>query len=323
MNSQAEAILVLGMHRSGTSAVAGAVRLLGATPPVATIPAGPDNPSGFWESRSVLGVNDWILYERRATWYECLGFDANGLDVRTRAAALALIMLCLMADFGSAPLPLIKDPRICLLLDLWLPALHARGVSPMVLLVVRSPDEVARSLAARERLPAAISGALWLRYMLDAEYATRGCRRQMLAYDDLLRDWRAVLTPSDRPGAIAWPVDPQAVAPDIDRFLDARLRHFGPSDQRKAADPLPFADLLEEAHEALCGLVQNAADQAQLSRLDRVRTAFQTWCGAHGRAWADALLDRHEIRRTLRFDVRLDWLRIAGDIPKAVTLPVA
>src|SRR5208283_3774018 len=132
------AILVLGMHRSGTSAVAGALSLLGAAPPARIIPAAPDNPSGFWESASILGTNDWILNQGAATWYECLGFDPNALDARTRATALTFVMLCMMSEFGGASLPLIKDPRICLLLDLWLPALRARGTSPVAVLVLRS-----------------------------------------------------------------------------------------------------------------------------------------------------------------------------------------
>ena len=322
MNTQtADAILVLGMHRSGTSAVAGVVGLLGATLPATTIPAGADNPSGFWESLSVLATNDWILKQRGATWYECLGFDADALDARTRATALTFVMLSLISEFGGAPMPLIKDPRICLLMDFWLPALRARGASPVALLVLRSPDEVAESLAAREHLPAAVSAALWLRYMLDAEFATRDCRRHILTYDDLLHDWRAVLTLAGHRTAITWPVDPQAAAPRIDGFLDPRLHHFGSVKRPKTVGSMPFGVWLQEAYSALYGLTQDPIDQAQLQRLDQVRTAFQVWYRAYGQAWAGAFLDRHQIRATRPFDVSPEWLRIATDMPNAITLP--
>ena len=322
MNNQAAAIiLVLGMHRSGTSAVAGAVRLLGATLPATTIPPGADNPSGFWEALSVLGTNDWILKQGGATWYECLGFDANALDVRTRAIALTIVMLSLRSEFGGASMPLIKDPRLCLLMDFWLPALHARGASPAALLVLRSPYEVAELLAARERLPPAVSASLWLRYMLDAEFATRGCGRHILAYDDLLRDGPAALTLAGQRAGIAWPVDPHAAAPRIDGFLDQRLRHFRPVERAQPMDSMAFVVWLDEVYAALRGLAQDPTDQAQLQRLDHVRTAFQVWCGAHGRPWADAFLDRHEIRATRPFDVPPDWLRFATNMPSAITLP--
>src|SRR5277367_3745254 len=320
-NHASDAILVLGMHRSGTSAVAGAIRLLGATLPAQTIPAGPDNPSGFWESLSILATNDWILNEGGATWYECLGFDANALDVRTRVTALTFVMLSMTSEFGAAPLPLIKDPRICLLMDFWLPALRARGVSPVVLLVLRSPEKVAQSLAAREHLPAAVSAALWLRYMLDAEYATRDCRRHILVYDDLLRDWRTELTLVGQRSAVTWPVAPDAVAPQMDRFLDARLRHFGPADRPMTPGSMPFVVWLEETNAALRGLARDPTDQSLLQRLDQVRTAFQVWCRAYGQAWAGTFLDRHAIRATRRFKVSPDWHRIATGIPNAIALP--
>jgi hypothetical protein len=319
-NQAAEPVLVLGMHRSGTSAVAGAVRLLGATQPRYTIPAGPDNPSGFWEALSILSTNDWILKQAGATWYDCLAFDANALDARTRATARTFVTLSLTSEFGGASMPLIKDPRICLLTDFWLPALHVRGASPVVLLVLRSPDEVAGSLAARERLPPAVAAALWLRYMLDAEFATRGCRRHILAYDDLLRDWRVVLTLAGQRAALAWPVDPQVAAPRIDRFLDARLRHFSPI-RRPQAGSMPFAVWLDEACAALRGLARDPTDQAQLQRLDHVRATFQAWCRAHGPTWAGAFLHQHEIRATRPFDVSPEWLRIAADMPNAMTMP--
>ena len=80
------AVLVLGMHRSGTSAVAGAVHLLGAEPPKHLIPAAADNPSGFFEATTVLGVNDWILKAGGSTWFDCLNFDPDSLPLRSRAS---------------------------------------------------------------------------------------------------------------------------------------------------------------------------------------------------------------------------------------------
>jgi hypothetical protein len=321
-NVGGEAILVLGMHRSGTSAVAGALSLLGAAPPAHLLPVAPDNPSRFWESEPILGTNDWILNQGAAKWYDCLGFDPDALDARTRGTALTFIMLCMMSEFADAPLPLIKDPRICQLLDLWLPALCARRTTPVVVLVLRSPDKVVESLAAREHLPAAITTALWLRHMLDAEFVTRFCRRHVILYDDLLRDWREALTLAGHRTAIAWPIGLEAAAPRIDRFIDVRLRHFGPVGRRNAVDAMPFAGWLEEAFAALRGLGRDPSDQLQLQRLDRVRTAFQMWCRSHNGTWADAFLHCHKIRATRPFEVSAAWHHIAKDIPNAITLPV-
>jgi hypothetical protein len=142
-----------------------------------------------------------------------------------------------------------------------------------------------------------------------------------MLYDDLLRDWRGALTLAGQRAAITWPVGLEAAAPRMDRLLDARLRHFGPVRRRSAADPMPFAAWLEEAYAALRGLAQDAADQHQLVRLDRVRTAFQAWCLSQSRAWADTFLQRHEIRATRPFEVPPGWQQIADAMPNAITLP--
>ena len=61
---QKRAIVVLGMHRSGTSAVAGAVNLLGAERPVAMPQGGPSNLLAYFEAYGVIHVNDWPPHRR-------------------------------------------------------------------------------------------------------------------------------------------------------------------------------------------------------------------------------------------------------------------
>ena len=68
------------------------------------LPPAADNPSGFFEAFGVVGVNDWILREAGATWYDCLGFIGNQLEPRKHAMALALINLCLINEFPNASL---------------------------------------------------------------------------------------------------------------------------------------------------------------------------------------------------------------------------
>src|SRR5579871_1700721 len=104
------AVLVLGMHRSGTSAVAGVAHLLGAEAPKHMIPAATDNPSGFFEAIIVLGVNDWILTAGGSTWFDCLNFDPDSLPPRTRSTGIALVNLSLIGEFKDASLLLLKDP---------------------------------------------------------------------------------------------------------------------------------------------------------------------------------------------------------------------
>ena len=64
------ALIVLGMHRSGTSSVAGALALAGAAAPKHLMPAAADNPKGFWESSAVADFNDRILNREGSNWHD-------------------------------------------------------------------------------------------------------------------------------------------------------------------------------------------------------------------------------------------------------------
>ena len=70
------AILVLGMHRSGTSAVTRVINLLGADLPSNLMPAvaGANEP-GFWESMDVYRLNDEILASVGSSWDDWRRFD--------------------------------------------------------------------------------------------------------------------------------------------------------------------------------------------------------------------------------------------------------
>ena len=62
-------ILILGMHRSGTSALAGGVAALGAGFGERLMQAVPDqNAKGFWEDLDVVSIDDRVLLALGRTW---------------------------------------------------------------------------------------------------------------------------------------------------------------------------------------------------------------------------------------------------------------
>jgi hypothetical protein len=309
-----KAILVLGMHRSGTSAVAGVASVLGASPPAHLLPAAQDNPSGYWESFGLAGVNDWILNQRGAAWYDCLNFDSGALDKRQRVVALTLIMVGVMSEFGAGLIPLIKDPRLCLLLDLWLPALQALNLPTAVLLVLRHPHEAAASLAARDDLPTTVSLALWLRHMLDAELATRGHPRHVLSYHTLLQNWRQTMAIAGKRATIAWPTHPDTLPDHAARWLDPSLRHHYAAHPSSAADATPLTLWCEEVHGALHGMEHDGSTTEHMERLDRARSRFTAWCHTEGCKLAEGMLRGHPIRKVPMFIPPAEWHRIADNL---------
>lgn len=63
-------IFVLGVHRSGTSALARTLQLHGAALPKTLMPAQADNPDGFWESRPIVQFNESLLKSAGRPWYD-------------------------------------------------------------------------------------------------------------------------------------------------------------------------------------------------------------------------------------------------------------
>ena len=68
-NASARALLVLGMHRSGTSALTRTLSLLGAALPQQLMGAKEENNAlGFWEPQAVYELNEALLRQLGSRW---------------------------------------------------------------------------------------------------------------------------------------------------------------------------------------------------------------------------------------------------------------
>jgi hypothetical protein len=140
-------ICVLGMHRSGSSLVAQVLRRGGAETGPALIGPSESNPDGHFEDRFVLGVNKKLLIRYGGTWDRPPSLPEGWLDdpfVRRLLDAASGYRRDVVA---RAKRFLFKEPRTCLLLPFW-----CRAFGEMTYVVVlRSPESVARSVVARNR----------------------------------------------------------------------------------------------------------------------------------------------------------------------------
>ena len=114
------ALLVLGMHRSGTSAITRVLNLLGCALPGDLLGANPSNPTGHWESQRALEINDALLHGLGRQWDDLRAMPADWLGSDAAARARGLIAEFVRTEAGSAPLWALKDPRLCLLAPLWI-----------------------------------------------------------------------------------------------------------------------------------------------------------------------------------------------------------
>jgi predicted nucleic acid-binding Zn-ribbon protein len=182
------ALLVLGMHRSGTSALTGALVRAGAHPGVTLLPATADNPEGYWECAPVVRLNDELLKRLGARWDSIVPFPAGWVSLPAVAALKPDAQRIIATEFGGTRLAVLKDPRLCRLLPFWREAFAEAGCAISCALMLRRPMEVAASLARRDQFAPEKSLALWLAHLADSERDSRGVSRAIVTYDALLAD---------------------------------------------------------------------------------------------------------------------------------------
>jgi hypothetical protein len=252
-------IWVIGMHRSGTSLVAGGLRLLGADlgPSDGILPPDPsDNPRGYWEQRAVIDLNNELLVRLDgsswsppalpAGWHERPDLD----DLRERARAI-------LSGFDEPAVWAIKDPRISLTLPFWLPLVDESAA----IVCLRSPRDVAASLDARDPegpLSRRAWTGVWLRYTRTAIEHAGGLPGARVFYDDWFADRaRQLRTLSAVLEELGSPPAASALAA-VDDFVAAELRHHASSLDEAVSDP----DTEPEARELYTELRAEAADRA-------------------------------------------------------------
>ncbi|MGH8549409.1 MAG: sulfotransferase family protein, partial [Methylococcales bacterium] len=175
-------LIVLGMHRTGTSALTGLLNLMGAYvgPKKRCIGANDENKKGFWERRDVVNLNQKTLRSCGADWYRVSGLNLDSLPdmkrFKKRAAGI-------IEDMDRHRPWVMKDPRLCLLFPLWKEFLQ----TPVCVHTYRSPIETAGSLQARNGFSINAGIALWEKYNLDALDASQHLPRILIHYKDLLK----------------------------------------------------------------------------------------------------------------------------------------
>lgn len=179
-------VVVIGMHRSGTSALTDAIRLLGCSIGDTGDFTSPRqwNPEGNWEHQRLIERNDLVLELHGGTWFAPPRLG-DGWASRRKARA----MLPRLRSEFAATYPeegwVWKDPRACLTLPLWLQAWDS---TPVAVMAFRHPLAVAKSLAARNGFSRRHGLALWEIYNAQALWHLREVPATVHRYERALDD---------------------------------------------------------------------------------------------------------------------------------------
>jgi GT2 family glycosyltransferase/glycosyltransferase involved in cell wall biosynthesis len=148
-------------------------------------------------------------------------------------------------DRATHALWALKDPRLCEFGAIWRDEALRAGMALGVVLAVRHPWEVARSLASRDGLSAGHGLLLWLHYTVSALQVADGLPTVVVSYSDVVADWRAVAARIQTlPGGrrLEWG---DAAAAELDEYIDAGERHHAQSHEDGSL-PTLVADLWGE-----------------------------------------------------------------------------
>src|SRR5260221_13056985 len=104
------ALLVLGMHRSGSSALTRVLSLLGASLPETLMPPDPNNEAGYWESAPINQCLEIVLRAAHTSWQDWTMFDPAWHRSERAALSMEKLRDAVRSEFLDARLPVIKDP---------------------------------------------------------------------------------------------------------------------------------------------------------------------------------------------------------------------
>ncbi|MFS8063933.1 MAG: sulfotransferase, partial [Luteimonas sp.] len=222
---QPTALLILGMHRSGTSAVTRVLNLHGVELGRQMLAPAEDNPSGFWENQRIVALHERLLAALDRSWSDPRSLPRHWKTSKAAHVARGEIDAVIESEFAASPLWAVKDPRLTRFLDLWSAALRDHGVQAKAVIVLRHPQEVAESIHRRNGCPRSLSWLLWLQSLRDAVAHTAELPRALVGYEELVTDWRKSVSRLGRTLDVHWPQPSSRVAEEVDAFLDPGFRH--------------------------------------------------------------------------------------------------
>jgi len=219
-------IVVLGMHRSGTSSLTRLISFAGAKLPNTLLKTRSGNESGHWESQKIVNYNDEFLKDLGRSWH-----DWKRLNIQKEQSVKFVKQTqdLIKQEYADENFIVLKDPRFCRYPHLLAQALTELEFSVKFSIITRNPLEVSESLMQRNRFSQVHSNLLWLRYVLDSEYLTRGYDRAFVSFDHIIRDSKACLFRLANHLNIKWPNSLQMAEQKAAQFINPALKHHNES----------------------------------------------------------------------------------------------
>ena len=288
---------------------------LGCDLPKTLMEADSNNVMGYWESTEIAALNDAVLDAAGSYWDDWAGVDPEWCKSTMAGDFLKRAQSVLASEFSDSPLFVLKDPRVCRLLEFWKEALDRIDAEPVIVLPIRNPLEVAESLRVRDEFDPSIGVLIWLRYVLDAEASSRGLRRAFTRYEDVLEDRTNLALRLGSELEVTWPARSTIDEREMESLISSSIRHHVRDDDRIHDDPL-VSRWVKAVFEILNRWTRGDVRRADADTLDSIRAAFNDSAPNFRRPIS---LGRQAIQRNKQYEAQVDALdRSARSLEQAV-----
>lgn len=216
-------IVVLGMHRSGTSAITRGLQVLGIELGDRLLPPMEDNLTGFWEDVDINALNIEMLNIIGNEWHHLASINAADVFTLHEKGYFNRAIELLQRKVNAASIFAFKDPRSTKLLPFWKEVFKHCQFNVSYILALRHPLSVAKSLAIRDKIETEQSYLLWLGHVITSLKWSDNNKRIIVDYDQLLK------SPECELQRIANCLDLEINTAKLEiyktQFLDKGLRH--------------------------------------------------------------------------------------------------
>ena len=219
-------IIVLGMHRSGTSTITRGLQVLGVDLGSCLMPpAAGNNDKGFWEDLEINAFNVALLQSIGHDWNTPGTIAASDFAGPGPAGFRDQAVALLRKKFADTDLFGMKDPRLARLLPFWLEVFGELRIEASFVIASRQPLSVAESLAKRDGIPRKTACLLWFEHMHASLLLTFGMPRLVVDYDRVLDDPAIQLERIAKALNLPFDADSTAFQEYKREFLELGLRH--------------------------------------------------------------------------------------------------
>jgi len=177
-------ILILGMHRSGTSAFTGILEMLDVSLGNKLLEANEANAKGYFENEEIFKINEYFLSELNSSWHDVFFHDKDINKIKD----LSILKNFIVSEFKDREIFAIKDPRITFLFPLYKRVLTELNIDIKIVVPYREAYEVAKSIEKRDQISFEKALYLWTYHILMTHKHTKEFQRYFFNYSELLQD---------------------------------------------------------------------------------------------------------------------------------------